>query len=91
MHCCPRASRATDSNPTRRMIYEQWRSINKNDGSGVRSTPVSLNLGRYLLVNDPRDPRRMSTQQTGNTCYFQVRTAGDVSSPPRGPWRGDRC
>ena len=40
--------------------------------NGVRSKPISLNLGRYLLVNDSRNPQRMSTQATGNTCYFQV-------------------
>jgi hypothetical protein len=64
-----------DSNPTRRMIYDLWRNINKLDTSmlsGVRSRPLLLNLGKYLLVNDSRDPKRMSTQATGNTCYFQV-------------------
>ena len=64
-----------DSNPTRRMIWDLWRNINKlslDMLNGVRSKPISLNLGRYLLINDPRDPRRMSTQLTSNTCYFQV-------------------
>ena len=66
-----------DASPVRRMIYGLWREINKLGDSpdalhGVRTRPIPLNLDRYLLVNDSRNPRNMSTQQTGNTCYFQV-------------------
>ncbi|CAE8670279.1 unnamed protein product [Polarella glacialis] len=63
-----------DSNATRKMIYALWREINKLEADGlydVRSKQVSLNLDRYLLVNNARDSRTMSTQETGNTCYFQ--------------------
>lgn len=59
------------SNSTRRMIYELWRNINKVSFCGVPTTAIGLNLGRYLLVNNPREPARMSTQLTSNTCYFQ--------------------
>ena len=63
------------TNPTRKMIYDLWRGINKmqpENHAGVRKGTVNLNLDRFLLVNDARDPRRMSTQLTGNTCYFQT-------------------
>lgn len=60
------------SNPTRRVIYELWRNINKMSDARVSGRSVGLSLGRYVLVNDPKDPRRMSCQLTGNTCYFQV-------------------
>ena len=33
---------------------------------------VGLDLDRYYLVNSARDATSMSTQQTGNTCYFQT-------------------
>ena len=64
-----------DANPTRRMIYFLWREINKlevNLLSGVRQREISLNLDEYFLVNNARNPRMMSTQETGNTCYFQT-------------------
>ena len=62
-----------DSNPTRRVIYNLWKDINKMDfPHGVNARQIALGLDRYLLVNNARDPRAMSTQQTGNTCYFQV-------------------
>lgn len=64
-----------EGNPTRRMIYQLWQQINKLAGLkqlGVRSKTVNLNLDQYLLINNERDPRKMSTQQTGNTCYFQT-------------------
>ena len=65
-----------NSNPTRRTIYNLWRNINKIDGpdslSEVRLKPLGLNLNRWLLINGRRDPRAMSTQLTGNTCYFQT-------------------
>ena len=33
---------------------------------------VGLELDRYVFVNSARDFTCMSTQQTGNTCYFQT-------------------
>ena len=63
----------TDANATRRQIYQLWRSINKLDSAdGIRWKQVGLNLDRYLLINASRDTRMMSTQLTGNTCYFQT-------------------
>lgn len=60
---------------TRRMIYSLWREINKLDADrlyNVKSKDVFFNLDRYFLINNARDPRMMSTQETGNTCYFQT-------------------
>jgi hypothetical protein len=61
------------STPIRRTIYKLWKTINKATirTLGVRMGTVSLNLDRYLLINSPSNPQMMSTQQTGNTCYFQ--------------------
>eukprot|EP00854_Cymbomonas_tetramitiformis_P005309 gene5309-6453_t len=65
----------SDSNATRRVIYGLWREINKLQPGmlyGVKSKQVSLNIDRYLLINNATNPRLMSTQETGNTCYFQT-------------------
>eukprot|EP00928_Gymnodinium_smaydae_P100356 TRINITY_DN9823_c2_g4_i1.p1 TRINITY_DN9823_c2_g4~~TRINITY_DN9823_c2_g4_i1.p1 ORF type:complete len:2328 (+),score=476.05 TRINITY_DN9823_c2_g4_i1:208-6984(+) len=65
----------TDSTPVRRAIYALWKDINKLDTGnlyGVRSKSVGLNVNRHVLVNHPRNPKQMSTQLTGNTCYFQA-------------------
>lgn len=63
-----------NSNDVRRTIYGLWKNI--NDMSFKRlyidNRSVSLNLDRYLLINNRRDPTMMSTQETGNTCYFQT-------------------
>lgn len=63
------------ANSTRRMIYSLWREINKLEADrlyNIKSKDVQLNLDRYLLINNARNPRQMSTQETGNTCYFQT-------------------
>ena len=39
---------------------------------GIKWNSVTLDIDRYLLINGSRNPRSMSTQETGNTCYFQV-------------------
>lgn len=67
----------SDSNLTRRMIYALFRDINKMEGVdsvyGLRLSQVSLNLDRYVLINRAQNnPRMMSAQLTGNTCYFQT-------------------
>lgn len=65
----------SDSNPKRRLLYQMWDRIQKLDvGSlgGVGWTQVPMNLDRYLLINNARNPSLMSTQMTGNTCYFQT-------------------
>ena len=64
-----------DASATRRVIYKLWRDINKLDLNGlydVRTKGLSLNLNQHLLVNSAANPRNMSTQPTGNTCYFQT-------------------
>jgi hypothetical protein len=62
----------SDGTAVRRMIYQLWRDINKTELGTPRGSGISLNLKEWLLVNDARSPQMMSTQQTGNTCYFQV-------------------
>ena len=77
----------SDSNPKRRLLYQMWDRINKLDvGSlgGVGWTQIPMNLDRYLLINNARNPTLMSTQMTGNTCYFQTYLFGvlcKVGSP----------
>ena len=65
-----------NSNATRRMIYQVWKKINIVESPvsffRLEMKSVPLNLDRYLLINDARNPRAMSTQQTANTCYFQT-------------------
>lgn len=64
------------TNGVRKTIYQLWRKINKiespRDLFGISYKPASLNMKKYLLINDPIDFRNMSTQQTSNTCYFQT-------------------
>ena len=65
-----------------RAVYAMWKRINtvKFRGLGVAWRSARLDVvagGRgggdgYLFVNGPRDTRAMSTQLTGNTCYFQT-------------------
>lgn len=65
----------SDGNSTRRMLYQMWQQILKMEVgtlSGVNWKQVPLKLDRYLLINSGRNPQHMSTQLTGNTCYFQT-------------------
>lgn len=61
---------------TRKSIYYIWQSINKTNSPeqlrGVATKATFLNLTTYLLINDRRMPKTMSTQLTPNTCYFQT-------------------
>lgn len=54
--------------------WSMWKKINKVtlDSIGVRWTRVPLDLSTYLFVNNKASPHTMSTQLTGNTCYFQT-------------------
>ena len=62
-----------DSNPTRRMLYNYWSRINQTESpTGVRFGTINLDLDDYVLINSARAPHNMSTQLTGNTCYFQT-------------------
>jgi hypothetical protein len=64
------------ANATRRLIYMLWKKIHQISSPGqlgqMSWKPTGLALKKYLLVNDPSQHRLMSTQLTGNTCYFQV-------------------
>ena len=66
----------TNTNTTRKSIYQIWKNINKTDSPdqfytvSIKST--FLNCNTHLLINDLRHPRNMSTQLTPNTCYFQT-------------------
>jgi len=64
------------ANNLRRTIHQLWKNINKLESPKqlyqVNLKPTPLNLNRYLLINDARLPRVMSTQLTSNTCYFQT-------------------
>lgn len=57
-------------------IYQLWRRINTIDSpkylNGVSFKRALLNANTYMLINDPKNPRLLSTQQTSNTCYFQT-------------------
>ena len=58
---------------TRRTIYNMWKKIHQVDRLfDVKFASVRLNLDRYVLFNRPSRPTDMSTQLTGNTCYFQT-------------------
>ena len=64
-----------ESNPLRRMIYGLWRDISKLEVGNlysVRFNNLPLNLKQHVLINGPVNHRNMSTQLTGNTCYFQT-------------------
>ena len=66
----------TSTNTTRKSIYQIWKNINKTDSPDelytVSVKASLLNCTTYLLINDRRNPRTMSTQLTPNTCYFQT-------------------
>lgn len=58
----------------RKVIYRLWKKINLTPDAGylgLQSLKGYLNLDRYVLVNDSRNPKLMSVQLTSNTCYFQ--------------------
>lgn len=64
-----------EGNPTRRLIYSLWKKINSLDSVSdlyIQTKTAPLNLNRWLLINSKTNPRQMSTQLTGNTCYFQT-------------------
>ena len=60
-----------DANSTRRMLYSLWQDIHTRE-TRPNGTTVRLNLNRWVLFNNNQNPRMMSTQETGNTCYFQT-------------------
>eukprot|EP00930_Biecheleria_cincta_P037281 TRINITY_DN25573_c0_g1_i1.p1 TRINITY_DN25573_c0_g1~~TRINITY_DN25573_c0_g1_i1.p1 ORF type:complete len:2388 (+),score=410.29 TRINITY_DN25573_c0_g1_i1:162-7325(+) len=63
-----------EANAVQRTIYQLWQRINKMEPNAlrIRDQEIDLDLDRYLLINNSRDPKKMSTQLTGNTCYFQT-------------------
>lgn len=62
------------SNPTRKIIYSIWHKIQDLTLGylAIKSKQVTLNIDKWLLCNNARNPEQMSTQETGNTCYFQT-------------------
>lgn len=60
----------------RKTIYTLWKGIHNTTSvhqvRGISFTAVPLKLDRYVLFNHPQDASKMSTQLTGNTCYFQT-------------------
>ena len=64
------------ANNVRRAIYTLWRKINQINNirylTGVNLKSAPLNVQQFMLINDSRNPRLLSTQQTSNTCYFQT-------------------
>ena len=66
----------SDSNKIRKWIYNLWRKINTVEKAsqlhGVVWKNAPLNLEEYFLINNKTNPQVMSTQLTGNTCYFQT-------------------
>ena len=60
------------TNKVRQYIYHTWKKIHQVDRSGVYLSGIRLNLNRYVLFNQKNGFTAMSTQLTGNTCYFQT-------------------
>ena len=61
------------TNVTRRTIYSIWKKIHQIDRLyDVTLKSIRLNLNRYVMFNARSEPTNMSTQLTGNTCYFQT-------------------
>jgi hypothetical protein len=74
-------SSTTSSSSIRHRIYYTWKRIHQlssppppplGSAGGSYKGPAYLDLKEYLLINDRGNPRLMSTQLTGNTCFFQV-------------------
>ena len=82
-----------ESNTTRRTIYTLWRGINNTSPSDVTrgAQMMPMNLERYCLINAQRNPRMMSTQLTGNTCYFQTYLFGVLCKVGAPTVASDRC
>jgi hypothetical protein len=61
---------------TKTAIYKLWKRINTlaniHQVHQIRLTSVKLNLSQYYLINGRTNHSSMSTQLTGNTCYFQT-------------------
>jgi hypothetical protein len=71
----------TSSSSIRHRIYYTWKRIHQlssppppplGSAGGSYKGPAYLDLTEYLLINDRGNPSLMSTQLTGNTCFFQV-------------------
>ena len=60
------------TNLVRNWIGNIWKKINRTESIHIPSITVDLNLESYVFLNQRRDPRRMSYQLTGCTCYFQT-------------------
>jgi hypothetical protein len=60
----------------RKSIYNIWKNINRISSvatlTRMTMTTVDIDTDRYFFINNPAYPTAMTTQRTGNTCYFQV-------------------
>jgi hypothetical protein len=81
----------SESNPTRRTLYKLWENIHQSDIASLylKWSPIPLDLDRYLLINGQTDMHCMSTQLTGNTCYFQTFLFGVLCKVGRPELAGD--
>ena len=65
-----------ESNSLRRNLYNLWKDINTTELSrivySVRMRSIPLDLNTWMLINGRANVKSMSTQLTGNTCYFQT-------------------
>jgi len=63
-----------DSNRLKSRLYRLWKDINNLDMGRLRVTKhsIPLDLDTYMMINGQYNPTKMSTQLTGNTCYFQT-------------------
>jgi hypothetical protein len=71
-HICENEDHYTKSNATRKQLYRIWKSINDLSLTrlNLRTSTVPLGLDAYYLINSESTYSEMSTQGTGNTCYF---------------------
>ena len=60
------------NNSIRRLIWHIWKGINRTEDIHVSHYLIDLNLEKYVFFNERRNPRAMSRQLTGCTCYFQA-------------------
>jgi hypothetical protein len=60
----------------RRTIYSIWKNINRINSvatlSPMKMSSLNIDTDRFFFINSPGYPTAMTTQRTGNTCYFQV-------------------
>jgi hypothetical protein len=60
----------------RKSIYNIWKNINRVSSvaalTRLTMTTLDIDTNCCFFINNPAYPTAMTTQRTGNTCYFQV-------------------